>query len=104
MTEDLLRASGAVRFARDQGVVLWTEEGRLRFRSTSPLPTDLAGLLSRLKTSIIAFLADSALEKQCRECPPNDAWDLREERAAILEYEAGFTRAEAEARSLSEPA
>ena len=39
---------------------------------------------------------DEVLDVLCAGLPPQDAQDLREERAGILEYEAGFTRAVAE--------
>lgn len=42
---------------------------------------------------------DSALEALCAGLPPYDALTLREERAAILEHEAGFTCDEAGARA-----
>jgi hypothetical protein len=42
---------------------------------------------------------DPTLEALCGRLPPEDAQLLREERAAILEHEAGFTREEAEARA-----
>ena len=39
---------------------------------------------------------DEVLEPPPAGLPPEDALELREERAAILEYEAGFTRTAAE--------
>ena len=42
---------------------------------------------------------DPGLDALCNFLPLADAVALREERAGILEYEAGFTRAEAEARA-----
>lgn len=42
---------------------------------------------------------DPTLEAFCSGLPSEDAQMLREERAAILEYEAGFTREEAERRA-----
>jgi len=42
---------------------------------------------------------DEHLEALCAALPPDDALDLREERAAILEFEGGYTRSGAEARS-----
>jgi len=41
-------------------------------------------------------LFDPTLEALCAGLPPGDARDLRQERAAILEHEAGFTQAQAE--------
>lgn len=48
-------------------------------------------------------LFDPTLEALCAGLPPDDARALRQERAGILEYEAGFTRAEAERRAGSGP-
>ena len=45
---------------------------------------------------------DPTLERLCSGLPVEDIRDLREERAAILEYEAGFSRAKAEAKALEE--
>lgn len=42
---------------------------------------------------------DPTLEALCSGLPPEDAQALREERAAILEHEAGLTRTEAERRA-----
>ncbi len=42
---------------------------------------------------------DPTLEALCAGLPPEDALDLREERAGILEYEAGLSRTEAELRA-----
>lgn len=42
---------------------------------------------------------DLALDALSAGLPPEDALELREERAGILEYEAGFSRAEAERRA-----
>lgn len=42
---------------------------------------------------------DPTLEALCSGLPPEDAQALREERAAILEYEAGLSREEAERRA-----
>ncbi|MDP2876507.1 MAG: hypothetical protein Q8O00_10015, partial [Holophaga sp.] len=64
MIPDLHRAAEVVRFARDHGVILWAQGGRLQYRSACPLPGDLEDLLRQLKTAIVAFLADSVLEQQ----------------------------------------
>jgi hypothetical protein len=42
---------------------------------------------------------DSTLEALCSGLPTDDAQDLREERAAFFEYEAGFPRREADLRA-----
>jgi len=42
---------------------------------------------------------DATLEAFCAGLPPQDALDLREERAAILEHDAVLPRAEAERRA-----
>ena len=51
----------------------------------------------------IGPLFDPTLEALCSGLPPGDARDLRQERAGILEHEAGFTRAEAERCARSGP-
>ena len=99
MTSDLRAAVELVQLARTQGVVLWTEGGRLLYRSQAPLSAELADALKARKPSLLAYLQDPAMEALCTALPPADAWELREERAAILEFEAGFTRAEAERRA-----
>lgn len=43
-----------------------------------------------------AEVSDPALEALCAGLSPEDAQVLREERAAILEFEAGMSRADAE--------
>jgi hypothetical protein len=50
-----------------------------------------------------AEASDSNLEALCAGLPPEDAQGLREERAAILEYEAGMSREEAEHRAGLKP-
>ncbi|MGA2083134.1 MAG: hypothetical protein ABSH53_21345 [Holophaga sp.] len=42
---------------------------------------------------------DPTLETLCAGLPPEEAQALREERAGILEFEAGMTRAEAERKT-----
>lgn len=42
---------------------------------------------------------DPFLARLCLDLPHDEAQALREERAGILEHEAGFTREEAEARA-----
>ena len=48
---------------------------------------------------VFMFDFDPALEFFCSGLPESDAQHLREERAAILEHCAGFSRAEAEKRA-----
>ena len=45
------------------------------------------------------MIFDPVLEALCSNLSPEDADDLRQERAGILEHEAGLTRAEAEQRA-----
>ena len=42
------------------------------------------------------LLADPTMEALCAGLPPDDARNLREERAGILEHEAGMSRDDAE--------
>lgn len=99
MTPDLHQAADVVRLAHDRGVILWPEGDRLRFRSIRPLSSDLVDLLTRWKQPLLSYLEDPTLEALCAGLPPEDAQDLQEERAAILEYEAGLSRDEAECRA-----
>ena len=42
---------------------------------------------------------DPTLELLCAGLPPRDALELREERAAILEFDGGFSREQAEQKT-----
>ncbi len=54
---------------------------------------------SRMTPGGVSIPLDEHLEALCAALPPDDALALREERAAILEHQAGFTREEAECRA-----
>jgi len=91
--------SALVHLARSQGVILWAEGGRLRYRSSKPLPASLVGLLGAEKLSILAYLTDWTLEALCAGLALEDAQALREERAGILEFDGGIPREEAVRRA-----
>jgi len=67
--------------------------------SPAPLSPDLVELLKTWKAPIIALVEDCTLEALCSSLPQEEAQELREERAAIMEHEAGLSRAEAERRA-----
>ena len=96
MTPDLHQAAEVLRIARDRGVNLWAEEGRLQFKSTRPLSPDLVGLLKAWKHPLLCYLKDSTLGALCAGLPLEEAQELREERAAIMEYDGGMSREDAE--------
>lgn len=79
-------------------------ESRPRVAPASRLDPKDRALLAAHREALVLWLAspDPALEALCAGLPLEDARDLREERAAILEFEAAFTRAEAEARATTE--
>jgi hypothetical protein len=79
-----LRAEGKHILFRPAGLV--SEEDRRQIRA--------------LKSQLMNLLAPGALDlvllAMCVTLPPEDAQDLRQERAAILEFEGGHTRVVAE--------
>lgn len=99
MTSELTSAAWALRSAKGNAVRLWVEGGRLRYRSPAPLSTDMVGLLGMWRGPIITFLADPLLAALSADGPAEEVRDFREERAAILEFDAGFTRQEADFRA-----
>ncbi|WP_005036558.1 hypothetical protein [Holophaga foetida] len=92
-------AQEAIIQARAQGVILWAHLGHLHYESPAPLSPDLMSRLKAWKAPILSLIEDPTLEALCSGLPPEDAQELREERAAILEHEAGLPRAEAERRA-----
>jgi len=88
-----------VHLARSQGVILWSEGNHLRYRSATPLPASLVGLLRAEKQSLLAYLTDGTLEALCATLKPEDARVLREERAGIMEFDGGMSSDEAERRA-----
>lgn len=84
-----------------RGVEFVADGDRLRFRPVTGVSLDEKDQLRDLKGEVILLLKarDPALEALCSSQPPEEAQALREERAAIMEYGAGMTRAEAERRA-----
>ncbi|WLT31125.1 hypothetical protein [Geothrix sp. PMB-07] len=82
-----------------QRVFFFAEEGRLFWHAPSQLrPEDLARALI-FKAELIHLVEDEALEALCAAVDPEEAADIREERAAVLEFEGGLSRMEAELRA-----
>lgn len=54
---------------------------------------------SQITPGGVSMPFDDHLEALCAALPPDDALALREERAGILEHQAGFTPEEAERRA-----
>lgn len=86
-----------------RGVEVRAEGDQILFRPASILTMEDRGRMRTLKPHLLALLVPGALDlvllALCSILPPDDARDLREERAAILEHQAGLSRAEAERRS-----
>lgn len=84
---------------RVRGVYFFAQGGRLQWFAPSQLsPGDLAQA-GALKAELLALVEDSELEARCCGADPEEAAYLREERAGILEHEAGLCRMEAELRA-----
>lgn len=96
-TQDALALLSALAGRR---VEFMADDGSLLFRPVSLITQEERAHLRDLKNECIRLLeaADPTLEALCSTLPSEDAEALREERAAILEHEAGLTRAEAERR------
>jgi hypothetical protein len=98
---------------RNRGVEFVIDGSRLRYHPKSAVPENKRALLTRYKPDLIRLIVDSKV-------PPPSRWarcaaallatiedadqraDLRdayEERAGILEYEAGLTREDADERA-----
>jgi len=84
---------------RARGVYFFAMGGRLQWFAPSQLsPADLARA-GALKAELIALVEDTTLEALCPGADPDEAAYLREERAGILEHDAGLCRLEAELRA-----
>lgn len=81
------------------GVCFFASGGRLFWHAPRTLADPDLAQAKALNAELIALVGDPTLEALCDGLPPEDALDLREERAAILEFEAGFSRTEAEVRA-----
>jgi hypothetical protein len=81
------------------GDVKLAKLGRLKVVAPTPLPPDLVEQLRAAKSELLALLTSPELKTG-----PNDAWtDTEEERAAIVEYDAGVPRAWAEGIAQLDP-
>lgn len=89
-------AAEALAFLRGQGMAVWVDRDRLRYRSMGALPLDLRAILVAWRVPLLGFLMDTELEALCAGADPEDAAYLRQERAAILEHQAGLPRDQAE--------
>lgn len=94
-----MSARGFLASMRARGVYFFSMGGRLRWYAPSQLsPGDLAQA-GGLKAELLALVADPELEAQAAGADPEEAAYLREERAGILEHDAGLNRSEAELRA-----
>jgi len=78
---------------RAQGVTLWAENGNLRYRGAKGALALLLPELVQHKSELLALLSRQATP---RKLDLEDTAEYLNERAAILEYEQGFTRPDAE--------
>lgn len=86
-------------FMRVKGVYFFAHGGRLYWHAPAQLPPEDAAQAQPLKAELLALVADEALEALCALADPEEAAYLREERAAILEFDGGLSRLEAELRA-----
>jgi hypothetical protein len=86
-----------------RGVELRAEGERILFRPAALLDDQDRAQVRALKPYLLELLAsagqDMVLLVLCVALPADDALDLREERAGILEHLGGLPRAEAERRA-----
>jgi hypothetical protein len=96
MEEAAMRATEALRAARALGVELAIDGNDLLLEAASEPPAVVLDELSRHKAEIVALLRGG------RDSWSAEDWLLFfEERAAIAEFDAGLSRAEAEAQALA---
>jgi hypothetical protein len=97
----VMEALGFLAGLEARGVEFKTDGGRVFYRPASIVTTEELELIQSRKAELIFLLQarDPALEALCAGLSQADALDLRTERAAILEYEAGLSRVEAETRA-----
>lgn len=83
----------------ESDVVLFVDDGVLHFDAPQGAYTDdLRARVALHRTELVAMLSANA----ATPATPDDPLERFEERAAILEFDAGFTRAEAEAMAWAE--
>ena len=81
------------------GEVKLANPGRLKVVAPAPLPQELIEQLRAAKSDLLTLLVSPA-----PQTGPGDAWtDTEEERAAIVEYDAGAPRAWAEGFARLDP-
>jgi hypothetical protein len=86
--------------ARCRGIELSVSpEGNLRCRSRGPLPVDLRQTLVAHKAELLKLLRSAS---RPAALDPDDAYEWFAERAAIMEYDGGLDRVEAEWFALAE--
>lgn len=84
---------------RAERIFFFALNGHLYWNAQSQPRPEVLALVRELKAELLAHLTDAALESQCALMDPHEAIQLREERAAILEHEAGMHKLEAELRA-----
>ena len=84
---------------RTRGVLFFAVGGCLHWQAPFPLPPDDMAQARALKADLLTLVEDLELEARCAGTDPEEAAYLRKERAGVLEYEAGFSREEAELRA-----
>ncbi len=86
-------------FMRVKGVFFFAYGGRLYWHAPGQLPPEDAAQAQALKAELLALVSDEALETLCSGADAEEAEYLREERAAILEFDGGLSRLETELRA-----
>lgn len=84
---------------RLRGVCFFAQGGRLLWFAPSRPAAAALAQASALKLELLSLVEEPMLERLCAMADPEEAAYLREERAAILEHEAGMSRKEAECRA-----
>src|SRR5262245_51183537 len=85
-----MTARDVLELIRKRGASVAAEDGKLKLRAPEPLPAELMDLAREYKPDLLALL-------QNRE--GGDSWEWIDERAAILEYDAGLSRDQAQAKA-----
>jgi len=91
-----MRAAAAIKLARVAGITVGLDGGDLVLEAAVAPPPSVVELLARNKSAIVALLR-----------PGDDGWSAADwrayydERAAILEFDGGLSRVEAEVRAFA---
>jgi hypothetical protein len=84
----------------EAGVVLWVEEGRLRYRAPAGvLGEDLQARVAACRPALVAMVTAGALLPADQADWPEDATENVEERAAIMEFDGMLPREVAEQKA-----